>query len=319
MLIRWHAKMPNSSSSTHQRPVHSNRPPTRPLPRTYATSSVASPSARGREERGGQRAETEDETDVVMRDHANASSADGGLISGVVRAFGFGQGYGIVGSADQAHLQKKVHKLERQLRDRNQEIAQLKREKTTFQSRLEDAGEVIQSRDHEAREAIRSLQAALDRSKARTSALQQQAAEHEEKLGKAYSAVVSNFAQDVSRDLPDDLIRNEISAFFQGDFFSWCSDLCALRIDDQGSVAEHLRNIGIINSGQEYLSSPQHLQFDMDLPDGSSPLVLLQAALAKALSDSFLTNPFFLAKQQQALKEFADELLEGEKLILKQE
>lgn len=248
-----------------------------------------------------------------------ASSEGGGLMSGVARVFGIGQGSSSVYTNDPATLQKKVRKLERsnarmeqELRDQVREIAMLEREKANVQSRLQRARQDIKNNDDQAREAMMGLKAALDQSNARTSALQQQAAEDEEKLGKAYSAVVSNFAQDVSRDLPDDIVKNEISAFFQGDFFSWCADMCTPRIDNQQSAAEHLRAIGILNSDQEYLHSPPYLQFDMDLSDGSSPLVLLQAALARVLCDNFLVSPFFLAKQHQALKEFGEELSKGE-------
>lgn len=138
--------------------------------------------------------------------------------------------------------------------------------------------------------------------------LRKRVAEYEKNLGKAYTAAVSTLAQDVSRDLPDDIVKNDISRFFQGDFLSWCADMCAVQITQQEYAAERLRSIGIINDSQAHRHAPRYLQFDMNMSDGSSPLVLLQAVLATELCETFLTNPYFLVEEQQGLKEFETKL-----------
>ena len=143
-------------------------------------------------------------------------------------------------------------------------------------------------------------------------ALKARVAEDEEKLRKAYGFAVSTLARDVSRDVPDDVVKSDIGKFFQEDFFSWCADMCATRVENQESAAEHLQRIGIINDCPTYRDAPEHLKFDMDIPDGSSSLVLLQAALATALCDAFLTNPYFLSEGQDVLTEFETDLSSGE-------
>ncbi|KAL6849649.1 hypothetical protein ACO1O0_009192 [Amphichorda felina] len=151
-----------------------------------------------------------------------------------------------------------------------------------------------QTKEHHFRQAVAHVQAKLKRSNDDVASLQKRVGEDEAKLSK-----------DVSRDVPDDVVKSDISKFFQGDFFSWCADTCATGVAQQESVASFLRSIGIINSTQDYENAPRDLQFDMNLSDGSSPLVLLQAVLSAVLCETFLTNPFFLAEETaDGLKEF---------------
>lgn len=156
------------------------------------------------------------------------------------------------------------------------------------------------------------VQAKLKRSNDDVASLQKRVAEDEAKLSKVCASAVSTLAHSVSRDVPDDVVKSDISKFFQGDFFSWCADTCATGVAQQESVASFLRSIGIINSTQDYENAPRDLQFDMNLSDGSSPSVLLQAVLSAVLCETFLTNPFFLAEETaDVLKEFETALSIG--------
>lgn len=222
-------------------------------------------------------------------------------------------------SQDQvATLERNIARKQRRLQDLQREIDLLESSKRGHQARLQQAETKIQRHRDHLSETITRFREILHRSNDRETSLQKKVTDAEaklrdaeEKLSQVYAAAMPNFAKDVSRDLPDDVVRNDIAQFFQGEFFSWCADVCIPAIVDQKNVARHLRKLGLINGKEAYLNAPQHLQFDMTLPDGSSPLVLLQAALAGRLCDAFLANPFFLAREQQQLKEFEQTLLEG--------
>ncbi|KAK5994656.1 hypothetical protein PT974_05140 [Cladobotryum mycophilum] len=85
-----------------------------------------------------------------------------------------------------------------------------------------------------------------------------------------------------------------VSFFFHGRPHQWSEDIPLGRIEDPDLVEDRMRKAGVINSSQEYLNAPQHLKFDMDLPNGDSARILLRAALTKFLCDNFLSKPFFL-------------------------
>lgn len=124
--------------------------------------------------------------------------------------------------------------------------------------------------------------------------LEEKVSELEAQLSKAYSRAMSTWAQDVSRDVPDDVIRGKVGSFFEGDFFSWCADMCATEVDWEKGYKAVLYQSNLVNQGSRYLSAPAYLQFDYSATDGTSTLVLLQAALADALVRTFLSSPYFL-------------------------
>ncbi|KJK73590.1 hypothetical protein H634G_11148 [Metarhizium anisopliae BRIP 53293] len=111
-----------------------------------------------------------------------------------------------------------------------------------------------------------------------------------ESLQRAYASAVSVLAQEVSREVPDDVIRNELKTFFQGDFLSWCAKMCTSHAINKRTL-ELLEPWDIFNI---------NLGFDCDLPDGRSALFLLQAMLSRFLCIQFLTNAYFLAADPNA-------------------
>ncbi|EGX96744.1 hypothetical protein CCM_01402 [Cordyceps militaris CM01] len=138
--------------------------------------------------------------------------------------------------------------------------------------------------------------------------LEARVAENEAQLSKAYSGAMSAWAEDVSRDMPDDVIKSKINSFFQGDFFSWCADMCAPEIEWNNAYKQVLYYYNLVNQDLLYLTGPAYLLFNYDAPDGSSSLVLLQAALAKTLVNTFLTNPYFLLGDVPVLQEIESAL-----------
>lgn len=228
---------------------------------------------------------------------------------------------------EQTDLLKKLSKMEtdnkrmrQDLKEKHEVIAALKHDynehhQITIQNannQIEAIGEELRNKEVMLDETTRAAQAQLNQANSDVARLKKIVADNEVKLSKAYTAAVSSLARDVSREFPDDAVRGEISKFFQGDFISWCADMCAARISGQEKAVEYLHSVGITNSSQSYLEGPRHLQFDMNMPDESSPFVLLQAALAKVLCETFLTNPYFLAEEQQGLKGFEEKLSRGE-------
>ncbi|ATY64026.1 hypothetical protein A9K55_004931 [Cordyceps militaris] len=138
--------------------------------------------------------------------------------------------------------------------------------------------------------------------------LEARVAENEAQLSKVYSGAMSAWAEDVSRDMPDDVIKSKISSFFQGEFFSWCADMCAPAIEWNSTYKQVIYCQHLVNQNRHYWSGPAHLLFDYEAPDGSSSLVLLQAALAKTLVITFLTNPYFLLDDGAILRKFESTL-----------
>lgn len=105
---------------------------------------------------------------------------------------------------------------------------------------------------------------------------------------------ISDLASEVSNELPDDKIREALRLFFQGDFFSWCSDLCAPELKDPDQLAARLHSMSLLNTHEAYLRAPEFLKLDLRLGDGEASLPLLQAALSSFLCREFLTSPYFL-------------------------
>ncbi|KAH0499220.1 hypothetical protein TgHK011_006425 [Trichoderma gracile] len=168
--------------------------------------------------------------------------------------------------------------------------------------RKEDAARVRNLTKHtENMEAIVcSLRGDLSKAEDKVAALEKTVAENEAIIAKAHATAVTTLAGDVSRGLTDDMVREDLKKFFQTDFFSWCADLCVERIDYEALVAgEHkLLDAGVLNSNHHYRNGPECLKFNVNMPDGRSPLVLLQAVLASRLCGLFLSDAYFLAEEQ---------------------
>ncbi|KAK5996057.1 hypothetical protein PT974_04483 [Cladobotryum mycophilum] len=137
----------------------------------------------------------------------------------------------------------------------------------------------------------------LQRTRSEVTKLRQSIAKNESVVTKAHATLVSALAGNVSRSFTDDMVRDELKQFFQGDFFSWCADMCASDIPKPDVARHTLESGGILNRSQFYMQASPHLKFRMDLPDGSSPLVLLQSALAQTLCQVFLFDAYFLAEK----------------------
>ncbi|KAM3454942.1 hypothetical protein MY3296_002724 [Beauveria thailandica] len=167
----------------------------------------------------------------------------------------------------------------------------------SYREQVHRAKQYIDSLEEESsslRDTIKNCRIKSESSAKLIKNLEAKCAEQTAQLSKVYSNAVSNWAQDVSRDMPDDVVRSTISSFFQGDFFSWCADMCAPEIDWSKGHEKILDHCNLVNQQHHYRSGPAHLLFDHAAPDGCSSLVLLQAALAKSLVDAFLRNPYFL-------------------------
>ncbi|PTB64495.1 hypothetical protein BBK36DRAFT_1179698 [Trichoderma citrinoviride] len=142
-----------------------------------------------------------------------------------------------------------------------------------------------------------TLQDDLQKAKTRVAALGRTVAENEVIITQANATAVSRLASNVSRDFTDDVIKETLRKFFQTDFFSWCADLCAEKIEDETAALRKLLEAGIINANRDHLDGPEYLIFKINTPDGSGPLMLLQAALATRLCDLYLADPYFLAQE----------------------
>ncbi|TFB06034.1 hypothetical protein CCMA1212_001855 [Trichoderma ghanense] len=139
----------------------------------------------------------------------------------------------------------------------------------------------------------------LEKANTRVAALEKTAAENEAIITQANATAVSKLASNVSRGFTDDMIREALKKFFQTDFFSWCADLCTeqIKTEDTAVASHQLLHTGITNSSPKYLNSAEYLKFHPDMPDGSGPLMLLQAALATRLCGLYLSDAFFLAEE----------------------
>jgi hypothetical protein len=108
-------------------------------------------------------------------------------------------------------------------------------------------------------------------------------------------------AFEVSNELPDDKVREALRNFFQGEFFSWCSDHCALELKDPDQVATRLYSMNLLNTNETYLQSPEFLKLNLRLGGGEASSPLLQAALSSFLCREFLTSPYFLVDMNPEL------------------
>lgn len=195
---------------------------------------------------------------------------------------------------DQLHRVQVEAKQERDaLLDRVQEL-QIKAEKDALKlQRVSMDAENLES-------VVRALRVDLQKANTRVTALGKTVAENEAIITQANATAVSRLASNVSRGFTDDMIKEALKKFFQTDFLSWCADLCAERIEEAALIARlHMfMEPGILSSSQNYLDGPDYLKFKPDMPDGSSPLVMLQAALATRLCALYLSDAYFLAKDR---------------------
>ncbi|KAG5745423.1 hypothetical protein H9Q69_012348 [Fusarium xylarioides] len=134
------------------------------------------------------------------------------------------------------------------------------------------------------------LETELDEEKDLNKSLRQDIQDQEVVVTEAHSRAISLLAGHVSSDFPDDQVRTELQ-----DLFEKCSEWC---IDNRLPLIENVdetRNLliteGIINDPD----GEEHLGFDVT--HRTATAVLLQAALTKALVQTFLGNPFFLGQR----------------------
>lgn len=120
--------------------------------------------------------------------------------------------------------------------------------------------------------------------------------ENEAIITRAHATAISTLADNVSRKITDDMIREELNKFLQTDVLSWCADLCTGRILDEDAALSKLLQVGIINNSESYLKSPEYLKFTVNTPDGSGPFLLLKAALVHRLCYLYLCDAYFLAE-----------------------
>ncbi|KAJ6785291.1 hypothetical protein PWT90_01091 [Aphanocladium album] len=140
--------------------------------------------------------------------------------------------------------------------------------------------------------------------------LQLRLSEDESHVSQEYSKTMSAWAQDVSRDLPDDIIRNTFSSFFKGDFLSWCADMCVSDCHEYKIDKAKLQGCDFVNLSPGYHSGPTYLQFDPSFQNESASLVLVEGALSSALCEAFLAYPFFSIERGMGLNEFAETVAE---------
>lgn len=188
----------------------------------------------------------------------------------------------------------------------------------------------ISSQLQDEKSKVEKISSQLQNEKAKVAELQKYIEKNEKVVTKAHETHVSSLSKSVSRPFTDDVIKDELKRFYENDFLSWCGDLASMEVDEPEKVKEKLQSMGIINNCKSYLNEPANLQFSMDLPDGKSPMVLLQAVLSQTLCDTFLRDAYFLvdgmetsevpgqdhADSRQWLKEVEDMLCKGEMTTL---
>lgn len=120
--------------------------------------------------------------------------------------------------------------------------------------------------------------------------------ENEAIITRAHETAISTLADNVSRKITDDMVREELNKFLQTDVLSWCADLCTERVLDEDAALSKLLQVGLINNSESYLESAEYLKFTVNTPDGSGPFLLLKAALIHRLCYLYLCDAYFLAE-----------------------
>ncbi|CAI6086886.1 unnamed protein product [Clonostachys chloroleuca] len=195
-------------------------------------------------------------------------------------------------------IEKNIAKLEDELRFKDKQLDEV-------MARLHKQGQMHQHQTQELRknwanicQAVwqeRShLEAQLKTTMAQLELAKKEIQQQEAAVTNTRARQISDLASNVSNELPDDKVREALRVFFQGDFFSWCSDLCAPELKDPDQVAARLHSMSLLNTHEAYLRAPKFLKLDLGLGDGEASLPLLQAALSSFLCREFLTSPYFL-------------------------
>ncbi|KAF4333496.1 hypothetical protein FBEOM_12678 [Fusarium beomiforme] len=120
-------------------------------------------------------------------------------------------------------------------------------------------------------------------------ALQKEIDDQEDVVTEAHSRAISLLAGHVSSDFPDDQVRIELQELFDK-CSEWCMDNRMPRVRNVEETRQLMLSEGIIRE----LDYEEHLRFDME--HRTATAVLLQAALAKRLVQTFLGDPFFLGQ-----------------------
>lgn len=155
----------------------------------------------------------------------------------------------------------------------------------------------IRHRAQNLENTVHKLTKELKRAHEEMAGLRKTVTENEAIINRAHATAISTLAANVSRGITDDMIREELNKFLQTEFFSWCADLCTENILDEQAALYKLLQAGIINKRQSYLKGPEYLKFTLNTPDGSGPLVLLQAVLIHRLCHLYLSDAYFLAEE----------------------
>ncbi|KAL7906458.1 hypothetical protein GGI35DRAFT_109644 [Trichoderma velutinum] len=162
---------------------------------------------------------------------------------------------------------------------------------------------------------VAAIQSQLRGQKSEVAKLQKYIEKNEKVVTKAHETHVSSLSKSVSRPLTDDVIKDELKRFYENAFLSWCGDLGSMEICEPEKAKEKLQSIGVINSSRGYMSEPAYLQFSMDLPDGRSPVVLLQAVLSQTLCQTFLRDAYFLADGMETPNKLGQDLADSRRRL----
>ncbi|KAL7798825.1 hypothetical protein V8C43DRAFT_328723 [Trichoderma afarasin] len=154
----------------------------------------------------------------------------------------------------------------------------------------------ISSQLQDEKSKVEKISSQLQDEKAKVAELQKYIEKNETVVTRAHETHVSSLSKSVSRPFTDDVIKDELKCFYENYLLPWCGDLGSMEVDEPEKAKEKLQSMGIINNCKSYMNEPANLQFSMDLPDGRSPMVLLQAVLSETLCDTFLRDAYFLAE-----------------------
>ncbi|KAF3072797.1 hypothetical protein CFAM422_004919 [Trichoderma lentiforme] len=160
----------------------------------------------------------------------------------------------------------------------------------------------ISSQLQDEKSKVEEISSQLQNEKAKVVELQKYIKKNEKVVTKAHETHVLSLSKSVSRPFTDDMIKDELKCFYENYLLPWCGDLGSMEIDEPEKAKEKLQSMGIINNCKSYMNEPANLQFSMDLPDGKSPMVLLQAVLSQTLCDTFLRDAYFLADGMETSK-----------------
>ncbi|KKP01748.1 hypothetical protein THAR02_06164 [Trichoderma harzianum] len=192
----------------------------------------------------------------------------------------------------------KVEAVSSQLKDEKSKVEAVPSQIQIIKSKMK----AISSQLQDERSKVEKISSQLQDEKAKVAELQKYIEKNEKVVTKAHETHVSSLSKSVSRPFTDDIIKDELKRFYENYLLPWCGDLGSMEVDEPEKAKEKLQSMGIINNSKSYLNEPTSLQFSMDLPDGKSPMVLLQAVLSQTLCDTFLRDAYFLADGMETSK-----------------